>query len=750
MRLTRAIWAILTFTLVAALATTWWLTRPLPPELPWVGAVGVLQGDAGFSEPFGLAVAPDGAVYVSDAGTADRIRRIAADGRVTTVAGGQRGFADGRGADARFATPSAIALAPDGTLVVADTGNHAIRRIAADGSVTTVAGDGIAGYVDGPAGGARFNAPVGVAVDPTGRIIIADTYNDRIRVIDPDGVVRTLAGGENGGIRSPAQSRRSLGEGGSAAGYVDGPAPDARFDTPCGVAVDASGRILVADAGNGLLRAIAPDGVVSTLAARGVMLARPMALALDARGDVYVADESGQIVVLPTQGDARVLAGGAPGFADGVASDARFRRPSSLGLRPSIDDRVPQLLIADAGNAMVRVLTPTRAEAVGPWWPWGAIDLPVPPSPRPAPAFDAEAFARVPLLWPVAPLDGPHEVAGTFGEARGEAGQERFHAGLDIREVQGTLVRAVRDGIVSSPFSTFGFDTLNEGVRIGDLAYIHIRVGRTRPGSGSRVSGTGRPGSADMDLQRFAPVYDDEGLTRMRAKRGAHFATGDVVGSVNAFNHVHLNVGWPGEEHNPLTFRLVRFSDGIPPTIEPGGVRLFDEAWTPLNPDRAGPPRGRGRARRPTRRPPLEPVIVRGRVRIVVDAWDQADGNKAYRRLGLYAVGYQVLDRSGVPVRGFETPLESIRFDRMLRDSEAPRQVFATGSGIPVYGASRTQFLYVATTEYRDGVATPGFWDTTMVPPGEYVLRVFVEDFSGNRTTRDLKVAVLPAGPTVD
>ncbi len=245
-------------------------------------------------------------------------------------------------------------------------------------------------------------------------------------------------------------------------------------------------------------------------------------------------------------------------------------------------------------------------------------------------------------------------------------------------------------------------------------------------------------------------------MVRMRAKRGAFFGTGEVIGSVNAFNHVHLNVGWSGEEHNPLHFRLVQFRDGIPPTIEPGGIRLFDEAWQPLNPDRIGrdaslTPLGASEASDPiesrtacdapaaTRARP-----VRGRVRIVVDAWDQADGNKAYRRLGLHRVGYQVLDRSGKTLPGFEAPRESIRFDRMRRDSDAPRLVYATGSGIPVYGARRTQFLYVATTTFRDGVATPGFWDTTLVAPGEYVLRVFVEDFSGNRTTRDLRVVVVP------
>ena len=286
--------------------------------------------------------------------------------------------------------------------------------------------------------------------------------------------------------------------------------------------------------------------------------------------------------------------------------------------------------------------------------------------------------------------------------------------------------------------------------------------------------------SASFDLARFAPVYDAAGvLTRMRAKRGALFATGDVVGSINAFNHVHLNVGWSGEEYNPLLFRLVQFRDGVAPTIAASGVRLFDEAGQPLNPDRVDrdasptlsrrslgeggrhPARSR-RARRPTRLPPLEPVAIRGRVRIVVDAWDQADGNKAYRRLGVYAVGYSVHPVASAertpnaegrtPNSGSLPPGAAIsgmgavtqRFDRMRRDADAARQVYATGSGIPVYGASRTQFLYVATTTYADGIATPGFWDTTMVAPGAYVLRVFVSDFSGNRTTRDLKVVVVP------
>ena len=135
----------------------------------------------------------------------------------------------------------------------------------------------------------------------------------------------------------------------------------------------------------------------------------------------------------------------------------------------------------------------------------------------------------------------------------------------------------------------------------------------------------------------FVGTYDDAGkLARVRVRRGTHYAAGDVIATVNPFNHVHLNVGWPGEEVNPLRLRLSQFSDTIAPTIAARGVHFFREDWTPV-------PRVRGK-----------PPTVSGRVRIVVDAWDQADGNRPNRRLGLYALGYEVLSPDGRPAPGFE------------------------------------------------------------------------------------------------
>ena len=232
-----------------------------------------------------------------------------------------------------------------------------------------------------------------------------------------------------------------------------------------------------------------------------------------------------------------------------------------------------------------------------------------------------------------------------------------------------------------------------------------------------------------FDDDRFAPVYDDSGtLTGMRVKRGARFAAGEAIGTVNRFYHVHMNVGWPGEEHNPLHFRLAQFEDTVAPTIARAGVRLYDEAGQPLQ------RRVRGR------------TVIFGQVRVVVDAWDQSNGNAPNRRLGVYDLGYQVLEPSGSPAPGFDSVRHTMSFDRLAPDSEAPRLAYASGSGIPFYGQRRTRFLYIVTNTFRHGVAASGVWDTTSLPPGDYILRVWVADIRGNTAVanRDLPVTIEP------
>ena len=355
------------------------------------------------------------------------------------------------------------------------------------------------------------------------------------------------------------------------------------------MAVAADGTVVVADTGNGAVRTVSPAGLVTT---RGVNVAdglfRPTGVAVDAGGAVYVTDDRGRIVALAPTGTARTLAGSFSGFRDGPGEAAHFRRP--WGVAVAGEER---LVVADTGNAVVRTVAAPRR---GTWGP--------PPSPLVAPRFDVEAFAAQPLLWPIAPMDGPHEVAGTMGEARGGQGAERFHAGMDVGADEGTPVRAVRDGVVAAPIATSEFGTLNESLRIGPVTYVHLRVGRSGPVRRTRfVDGRIAGG--------VVPSYDERGvLDHVRVRRGTRVLAGDVVGTINPFNHVHLNVGWPGEEENPLRLRVPQFTDRVAPTIPRDGVTLYDEFGTRLT------ARASGR------------LLVSGRVRIVVDAWDQADGNR--------------------------------------------------------------------------------------------------------------------------
>ena len=221
----------------------------------------------------------------TDTGNAT-IRKITPDGTVSTLAGSAaRGNQDGVGSAASFKAPTGIAVDSAGNLYVADAFNATIRKITSTGSVSTLAGTaGSRGDADGAGSVAQFNYPSGVAVDASGNIYVADTYNDTIRKIDPTGMVTTVAG--SAGI----------------SGGTDGTGIYALFNQPCGVAVDALGNVGVADTGNATIRKIAPNGTVSTLAgmagiaglgtsAGGVVLFnQPHGLVADGAGNVFVAD----------------------------------------------------------------------------------------------------------------------------------------------------------------------------------------------------------------------------------------------------------------------------------------------------------------------------------------------------------------------------------------------------------------------------------------------------------------------------
>ena len=166
---------------------------------------------------------------------------------VTTLAGnGTAGHHDATGTEAQFNYPTGVAVDPSGILYVADAGNHCIRKITSAGVVTTLAGSGTRGHKDAIGTAAQFDGPVGVAVDSSGILYVADAGNGRIRKITSTGVVSTFAG--------------------STYGYKNATGEAAQFDTPFDVAVDSSGILYVADLSNHRIRKITSAGVVSTLA----------------------------------------------------------------------------------------------------------------------------------------------------------------------------------------------------------------------------------------------------------------------------------------------------------------------------------------------------------------------------------------------------------------------------------------------------------------------------------------------------
>ena len=704
----KAIVLLILLLLVAGVSVTFFLVRkarkPLPTSVGWRAHVTTFAGDgsplfresqqptqAGFSDPFGIAIAEDGTIYVADAGESNRIRKITIEGVLTTLAGGNEGFADGNGAAASFNTPSALAIDSSGNLYVADTGNNRIRRVTPQGEVSTIAGDGTAGYVDGAAAQARFNGPIGVAVDANGNVFVADTYNDRVRKISPDGQVSTVAGA-------------------GTPGYAEGDRNSALFDTPCGVIAMADGSLIVADTGNDRLRKIAPDGNVSTLPVNinGDEISSPVGLALTYDNFLYVTElDRSRVIQIAPGGTARVIAGRGSGFDNGP-DNARFNQPAGI----AVVRRTGELYVTDGANYLVRKLDHTTTTDQT------TASAAATTQPEQLPRLTNETLNQQSLIWPFDPQQSPHEVVATLGEVRGSFdttdSRHHLHSGLDVFGAYGSIVRAVRSEKVTSPTPNWGFDSLNEGMRAGLISYIHMHVGRDKD-------------AKMFDDPRFQPVNGADGkIARVRVKRGTRFNPGDAVGTVNRMYHVHLNVGPPGGEVNPLFLTPVGFKDDIAPTIEKNGIQLFDQS-------------GKQFTEKSNNR-----LLVTGNVRIVVDAFDRTNMNPDRRRLGLYRLGYQLLKPDGAPAPGFTDPRITLLFDRLPPDRDSTKIAYADQSGITVYGSATTRFLYEVTNTVSHGQAMHGLWDTSQLPPGDYTLRIIAADYSGNEAQdgRDLLITI--------
>ncbi|MBL7990317.1 MAG: SBBP repeat-containing protein [Candidatus Kapabacteria bacterium] len=315
------------------------------------GSNGYADGtgtSAQFNNPFGVALDGSGNVYVADLSN-QRIRKITSVGQVTTLAGtGQSGYADGMGTSAQFAAPFGVAVDGSGNVYVADRSNHRIRKITSTGQVTTLAGSGKGGYADGAGTSAQFYLPSGVAVDTTGNVYVADSFNYRIRKVTSGGQVTTLAGS-------------------AQYGYADGVGTSAQFYQPIGVAVDGAGNVYVADYGSGRIRKITSTGQVTTLAGSGqrgyadgvgtsAQFDTPIGIAVDGSGNVYVADiGNSRIRKITSVGQVTTLAGsGQFGYADGAGASAQFYQPNGVAV-----DAAGNVYVADTFNQRIRKIVPT-------------------------------------------------------------------------------------------------------------------------------------------------------------------------------------------------------------------------------------------------------------------------------------------------------------------------------------------------------------------------------------------------------
>lgn len=305
-------------------------------------------------QPVGVTALPDGSLVIGDSQNA-RVRKIDPAGVISTIAGnGVSGFGgDGlKATDASLDLPAGAVPAPGGAFIIPDSDNQRLRRVGPAGIITTVAGTGVAGYNgdEKQAGAASLFQPSGIVVGADGTITFADSRNDRVRRITPDGIIRTIAGTGVGGFS---------GDG--------GPATAAKLEDPTGIVVLADGGILIADLTNYRIRKVDPAGIITTVAGIGkavtdpgdglpataTQFKGPSGLAVAPDGTIIVSEVYGERVRrIDPSGTVTTLAGtGKAGFSGdgGPANVAQVNTPSGVAVLPD-----GSVAFADSFNHRVR------------------------------------------------------------------------------------------------------------------------------------------------------------------------------------------------------------------------------------------------------------------------------------------------------------------------------------------------------------------------------------------------------------
>jgi serine/threonine-protein kinase len=323
--------------------------KPAEPEnyivttLAGKGVDGFADGSgitAIFYGPKGIATDVQGNIYVADIGN-NRIRKISASGTVSTLAGnGIFGYVDGSSSMAQFTGPDDVATDALGNVYVTES-NH-IRKITRAGEASTLTG-GITGHVDGDLSTAQFGLLAGITTDAQNNIYVIDwggnspNFGARIRKITPAGIVSTLAGND-------------------IAGYIDGNGTAAQFLNPTGITTDPQGNVYVADYGNRRVRKITAAGVVSTLASIGSSpISGPSDVAADSQGNIYVIQSGlnqSSIYMITASGTSTVVAGSTGGYADGAGSTALFKGLLGIAL-----DAQGNIYVSDYTDSRIRKIS---------------------------------------------------------------------------------------------------------------------------------------------------------------------------------------------------------------------------------------------------------------------------------------------------------------------------------------------------------------------------------------------------------
>lgn len=301
------------------------------------GREGVAALDSLLISPTSVAQASDGALLIAQP-LQDVIRKVDVEGAIQRYAGNNPGYGGDAGPvdRANLSNTFAVAVDANGNVYLADSSNQRVRRVDPEGIITTVAGNGSRGSAGdgGPATEAELNQPQFVAVDAAGNLYIGEPVMNRIRIVSPEGIIRTLAG---------TGTRGFSGDG--------GPAAEAQLAGPQGIAADAEGNVYIADTGNNRIRRVTAAGVIETILNR----ASPQSVALDASGNlIFTAGHA--IYRMSATGEPQRIAGGdTPGFSgdDGPAIDARWNQPGALWITASGD-----IYVADRGNHRIRLLQP--------------------------------------------------------------------------------------------------------------------------------------------------------------------------------------------------------------------------------------------------------------------------------------------------------------------------------------------------------------------------------------------------------